>query len=135
MRLSSVLSIVILSIHSGLLQSAEPGTCAADDLSCQAVTDDAPSCKDDLPDCPELAAKGDCQNNPFKMLVNCKRSCKVCKVCTADKHPRCPEWAAKGECKGNEKWMMENCHNSCDCEPPCIDFNETCHFWEWHGEW
>jgi len=71
-----------------------------------------PGCSDNNSKCPGWAASGECDKNPWYMLKNCIKSCKVCGC--RDFRPRCVEWANRGECDGkNSNYMKFFCKKSC----------------------
>lgn len=111
-------------------------------------------CKDKASNCPAWAKVGECQNNPSYMLLNCRRSCKVCQskeplttttttprptttteaLACEDKNSSCQGWAAAGHCSKNPGYMLKKCRKACG---ECTDFvlekceneNPSCDEW------
>jgi len=78
-------------------------------------------CVDNHEDCEYWAGIGECDKNPDYMLINCKKSCEVCrgesiKDCV-DNHEHCEYWAGIGECDKNPDYMLIKCKKSCEVCP------------------
>jgi len=85
-------------------------------------------CRDNHPDCPSYATKGECITNPGFMTYECAKSCNTCAEfeqayydlregngdgpCT-DRYRECKNWAAMGECAVNPSFMLDQCERSC----------------------
>ncbi|CAL4160683.1 unnamed protein product [Meganyctiphanes norvegica] len=97
----------------------------------------ASKCIDQVSQCTEWAADGECKKNPVWMRPNCPVSCELCAPACIDQLSQCPEWVADGECTKNPVWMRPNCPVSCDLcgkAVKCADtFPEDCVNWKTAG--
>ncbi|KAL7513319.1 hypothetical protein ACHAXN_010715 [Cyclotella atomus] len=107
-----------------------------------------PFCQDENFDCRQLAAQGECENNPLYMNMFCEASCGICseerfgvkqsmhkgdsaKRATVrhhclNKNPDCTLWAAGGECDKNERYMKSMCAPACLSCDYLGDTSEDC---------
>ena len=77
LALGSIINLTPPVTEAAAVEAEETtGTCAADDISCQAKLN--PNCQDNNDRCDEWASTGECTYNPGYMLKECKLSCFVC---------------------------------------------------------
>ncbi|KAL5266702.1 hypothetical protein ACHWQZ_G003916 [Mnemiopsis leidyi] len=71
------------------------------------------SCEDKDPECPELAAAGQCYEHEDwdEIFQKCPKSCHRCEC--GDNHVDCAEFAARGDCDASNGWMLVQCQKSC----------------------
>ncbi|XP_068239447.1 zinc metalloproteinase nas-4-like isoform X10 [Palaemon carinicauda] len=67
--------------------------------------------------CQPWADRGECENNPTWMNVNCRKACRQCDLpiqrkCE-DKNKFCDAWSTMGQCRTNPKYMIVYCRKSC----------------------
>jgi len=70
-------------------------------------------CKDENYYCQYWSSIGECQRNPYYMLVHCKKSCKACTVQCKDENNYCQYWSSIGHCHKNPYYMQAYCKKSC----------------------
>ncbi|XP_064079182.1 zinc metalloproteinase nas-14-like isoform X5 [Macrobrachium nipponense] len=92
--------------------------------------------------CQPWADRGECENNPTWMSVNCRKACRQCvipggaagKECQ-DHDIHCGTWMEAGECTRNPDYMSLFCKKSCEiCRDheqgkECQDHNIHCGTW------
>ncbi|XP_068239385.1 zinc metalloproteinase nas-4-like isoform X2 [Palaemon carinicauda] len=94
--------------------------------------------------CQPWADRGECENNPTWMNVNCRKACRQCggaagKECQ-DHNVHCATWMEAGECTQNPDYMALFCKKSCgicrDHEQgkECQDHDIHCATWMEAGE-
>ncbi|XP_074654673.1 von Willebrand factor A domain-containing protein 2-like [Tubulanus polymorphus] len=118
--------------------------------STRETSEETGECVDDHNKCDFWANIGECVKNPDWMLINCKKSCNVCKSgdkaaeitgeCKNDA-PQCVYWAKIGECEENPGYMKSKCRQSCKVctggKPiveKCEDYHKNCAYWASIGE-
>ncbi|XP_027214325.2 zinc metalloproteinase nas-4 isoform X2 [Penaeus vannamei] len=89
--------------------------------------------------CTPWADRGECENNPVWMNVNCRKACRQCGKECQDHSVHCRIWMEAGECTENVDYMSLFCKKSCGlcmdteaADPPmkrCEDKNRFCHSW------
>ncbi|XP_074658082.1 uncharacterized protein LOC141911033 [Tubulanus polymorphus] len=98
-------------------------------------TDD---CEDNHGSCAQWAKDEECKKNPVYMLINCKKSCELCKQECKDESKSCTSWAIQGKCYEKPFQMMFKCQKACKVcgkpNPDCLDNNVQCPEWARQGE-
>ncbi|XP_064079183.1 zinc metalloproteinase nas-4-like isoform X6 [Macrobrachium nipponense] len=101
--------------------------------------------------CQPWADRGECENNPTWMSVNCRKACRQCvipggaagKECQ-DHDIHCGTWMEAGECTRNPDYMSLFCKKSCEIcrdheqdlpiQRKCEDKNKFCEAWSTMGQ-
>ncbi|XP_068239406.1 zinc metalloproteinase nas-4-like isoform X5 [Palaemon carinicauda] len=101
--------------------------------------------------CQPWADRGECENNPTWMNVNCRKACRQCvipggaagKECQ-DHNVHCATWMEAGECTQNPDYMALFCKKSCGIcrdheqdlpiQRKCEDKNKFCDAWSTMGQ-
>ncbi|XP_068239402.1 zinc metalloproteinase nas-4-like isoform X4 [Palaemon carinicauda] len=90
--------------------------------------------------CQPWADRGECENNPTWMNVNCRKACRQCGKECQDHNVHCATWMEAGECTQNPDYMALFCKKSCgicrDHEQgkECQDHDIHCATWMEAGE-
>ncbi|XP_068239423.1 zinc metalloproteinase nas-4-like isoform X7 [Palaemon carinicauda] len=94
--------------------------------------------------CQPWADRGECENNPTWMNVNCRKACRQCGKECQDHDIHCATWMEAGECTRNPAYMSLFCKKSCEIcrdhemdlpiQRKCEDKNKFCDAWSTMGQ-
>jgi len=74
-------------------------------------------CEDNDENCPGWSRRGECEKNPDYMLVNCRQSCKVCKVNGGE----WSDWGSWSPCHDGKKVRKRQCNGGAECPGSSVE--------------